>query len=828
MTAFLRRRAAALSGLAALLLTTTLTSAQVAAATSPATPSVTQAAVLASALAAAAAPPGRSAASSGRLLLTPAAGAGSTSGLPDDGPPALYRPEPRLPPAAGWDGPESFPRTSGTGRLDAGALLWTDWLYDDHGAVTAPLGDPAQTAGSPSLGGYGYPAGPAHGNGADIVRAGVLLRGDATVWRVDWSTLADAAVPLAVWTFDRDGDATTGSAAWPAGAGVSSPGIDSALVVSGRRARLLELPSGRVLATLPVHVDLASRSFVVTVPRTVLAPTGAWTVRLGAGLADPAGTGLAAATGALPGQTRLYNLTFRERTQEPVPNSFWDDRFQTARLTRGDATPFAQQVRWADLAAGSSTAEQRPTGWSTRWYASAVELGPGVRTDPTTIADNKANYLGRVQPYSVYVPAGLTGPAPLTFLLHSLTQNHNQYAATTPDFVRLACEQRRSICVSTLGRGGDGFFLDEAQLDFWQVWHEVAKAFPLDPERTVIAGYSMGGIGSNQIGMAHPDLFATIVTLAGAVGNVPELENLRSVPLYLAGGVADELVPLPVQRNQANALDALGFRYRWLVYPAEDHVAYELRDGFDDAAAYMGDARRTTRPAHVTLRWSPAGQGGGERGTSSLGPTRLATTQRPDLGAGTTGAYWLRELAARRGVLSARVDATSSALPDPVVTQVRGTDVQVPGSPSPALVTELTWQLRASPPRSNRLALDLTGVGALTVRTADAGLPITGCSTVVVTTDGASRLLLDSGAGRTAVAVPSSRTLLVRTAAGTAPAVVGECSGTSAPVAGAPGQSGGAVAGSRLPATGLPLLPTLLGTLCLLMAAGVRSLRRDG
>src|SRR5687768_14884473 len=57
------------------------------------------------------------------------------AGLPDDGPPALYAPEPVLPTADGWPGPDAFPRTSGTGRLQGGGLFWTDFLYDDHGAI---------------------------------------------------------------------------------------------------------------------------------------------------------------------------------------------------------------------------------------------------------------------------------------------------------------------------------------------------------------------------------------------------------------------------------------------------------------------------------------------------------------------------------------------------------------------------------------------------------------------------------------------------------------------------------------------------------------------
>ena len=52
-------------------------------------------------------------------------------------PPAATRAEPVLPVPAGWPFPDRFPRTSGTSRLAGGAVEWTDFLYDDHGAIGA-------------------------------------------------------------------------------------------------------------------------------------------------------------------------------------------------------------------------------------------------------------------------------------------------------------------------------------------------------------------------------------------------------------------------------------------------------------------------------------------------------------------------------------------------------------------------------------------------------------------------------------------------------------------------------------------------------------------
>ena len=56
-------------------------------------------------------------------------------GMPEGVPPAALRPEPELPAPAGWPFGEEFPRTCGTSRFAGGALFWTDFLYDDHGAT---------------------------------------------------------------------------------------------------------------------------------------------------------------------------------------------------------------------------------------------------------------------------------------------------------------------------------------------------------------------------------------------------------------------------------------------------------------------------------------------------------------------------------------------------------------------------------------------------------------------------------------------------------------------------------------------------------------------
>ncbi|HVY09938.1 MAG TPA: prolyl oligopeptidase family serine peptidase [Mycobacteriales bacterium] len=677
--------------------------------------------------------------------------------LPADAPPALYRREPGLPPAKGWPGNNSaFSPTSGTGRLADGGLYWTDFLYDDHGTTTASPGGIAVTAGSPSFGTYIYPSGPAHNNGADIFRAAVLDRPHATYWRVDWNTLASAAVPIAEWTFDRDDNAATGRANWPAGAGVHSAGIDTALVMSSRGARLISIATGKVIATLPTVVDLAAQSFVTRLPKSVLQPHGSWRIRLAAGLADKTGTGFGRPPLALPTQPAVYNVTFRRADQEPTMYSFWRDQSQTLALATGNVARFSRLVRWHALAKRARTAPPQPYGWSDRWYVSAAKPGEGLLTDPGTIEDGAPNYLGRVQPYAVYLPKSHRPDHgwPLTFLLHSLTQNHNQYAATTPNFSRQACGDRHSICVTTLGRGPDGDYFDFAQLDFWQVWHAVAKAFPLDPERTVLSGYSMGGLGTNALAVAHPDLFAKAVTLAGAVGNIQGLANLRWIPTYLAGGVSDELVPLPIEAAEANGLAALGNRYRWVIYPAVDHAVFELADSFADAVHFMGNAKRVRNPGAFTYTWYPSnGSGLSENQIISGG---ISWTQLPKYGVGTTGDYWLRHLQARATKQYATVKADSGRRPDRAVITHEAHDIAVTGGPGPGVASQLTWTRGKRPAARPVITLTLTNVRALEVLLHGAGFRHGEHGTLHVTSDGAAVIRL----GHRAVHVAKGRTTI--------------------------------------------------------------------
>jgi hypothetical protein len=611
--------------------------------------------------------------------------AAAPSGLPPGVPPAAKRAEPKLPAPDAWPFDERFSRTSGTGRLSRGAFLWTDFLYDDHGADGFGQSS-APTSLAASDGTYSYPPGPASGNGADVFRTAIGLTRRHTWWRIDWTTLVDSSVPIAAFALDTDDDAATGAADWPGVPGLRSPGVERVLLVSSRGAWLLR-PNGLRRRAGQVFVDREARSFVVRIRRSALRPRGSTRVRLATGLADAEGDGFApvgSGQGASSGQPPVYNISFRGHGQEPARDNYWMEDAQAAALASGDVTQFSAVIRWRALARDRTTPAPRPRGYSNRWYVSSIELGHGTLEDEGATGDLKPNFLGRVQPYAVYVPSTYDARrrSRLVWILHSLGVNHNQYGALSPKLVEGMCERRQTVCATTLGRGPDGWYVDEAELDFFEVWGALARSYRLDSRRTAIAGYSMGGWGTYRFGLGYPDLFSRAIALAAPPGlglrffrgfggspgrrevdATAMVENARWLPYFIAHGTADELVPVTGVVEHVNEFDRLRYRYRFELYANEDHLVWGTEDGFATAIEALDRVPRRTAPGHVTFSWYPA-------------------LDRPDLGIGPRRAWWVRRPVARsaRDGALARVDAHSHALPERAhATTIRYQPVARPG-----------------------------------------------------------------------------------------------------------------------------------------------------
>jgi hypothetical protein len=720
-------------------------------------------------------------------------------GLPTGVPPAATASPAGLPepPRTAWPFPSDFSHTEGTGRLAGGATLWTDFVYDDHGPFGSPIGISQYANASdlaPVHGGFAYPSGPADQNGADIFTAAVGYTGHATYWRVDWNTLVDPKIPVAEWTMTGDTarGAPTTATAWPGNAGLStSSGIQYALIVTAKRAELVKAADPATpVATMPTIVDMSSRSFIVKVPTSVLPVSGVWKVQLAAGLADPTDTEFATvppSDGATGNGVNAYNVTFRSYRQEaelvcptgPFPDpgiasalqtgldvggvtydhlpvtecgNFWMENDQANTLAGGDVSKYSLSVDWRRLAAKVTTTEPLPTGYSNRWYVTPLSLGQGV-VDPSSSTLTPPTYVGRVQPYAVYVPTTYNPrtPTKLTWILHSLGANLNQYGGVATSEIQEECQIRESICATTEGFGEGMWYYAEAEVDFFDVWHQLALAYDLDPDATVMSGYSMGGWASYKLPEEYPGLFAQSMPLEGPVicglrvyGSVqsyagggqctsdgdstPLIVNLKWIPYVMTYGAIDELVPFAGGQEQIAQFRGLGYRFYAVDYPAEDHMVFSLQNDFTPADSQLGSLDRVQNPASFTFTWYPdlvgtidhAGQAG------EIGPT---------------SDYWISGLAGRDanpGAL-ATVQADSAAIPAPAETPSESFGVSPYPEPTPAATDAEIWTAGASAAPWQSLTLNLSNVSSAAVDTARAGLS---CGTITVTTDGPTALTL--------------------------------------------------------------------------------------
>ncbi len=728
-------------------------------------------------------------------------GSGATTALLPDLPTgvaaAALAPEPSLPIPSSWPFPDAFSPTSGTGRLIDGAFEWTDWVYDAFGPST---GVPVNTQNLLTKGGYTYPTGPANNDGADIFRTAVGLTTSATIWRVDWNTLVSPDVPIAEWTFDTDDNPTTGASEWPGNANVSSPGIDRALVVSAKDAELIDVATGSIIAKFSTQVDMSAQSFAVSIPLSTMPVSGNWRIRLAAGLANASGTGFAAPleVGGLPAAPtapRVYNITFRTVAQEAptyrggVPNgivagaasavnqlpvvgaddiagsttlltgNYWADADQADTLATGNVSKFSQLITWSQLAAHATTQVPVVLGWSDRWYVTDLSLGQGIDPSP----DANPQLRGRIQPYAVYVPTTYTGRQafPLTWVLHAALTNYNIYGATDPRFIQELCQDRNSICVTPESFGPLGFYEGIAEHDFWQVWREVALAFNLAPNQTVLTGFSMGGLGTFDLAATYPSVFSEAMPLDGGfeetcstlgvglqeevISSAPDrTENDRWVPFVISDAYADELSPYPTELIEVARFAVARDRFSFFSTDGGEHLITLAEDGFStQVSALGGTPSAVSDPGTVDYTWCPQ-----------------AVSR--SLGLGPTSDYWISGLSERSTAVGAtsKVSAVDNAIPEARVAEQVALKVIAPSDAPPMSNLSGTWLSGGGVASHQTLLLSLNNVATLTIDTIGAHLPI---GTALVASDGPvvitlSGLLPGSKlifAGRSVVAAPS-------------------------------------------------------------------------
>jgi dienelactone hydrolase len=626
--------------------------------------------------------------------------------------------------AASCAAPDSW--VAGSTDLCQGAIVYSDYVHDDYGADTGQSNTTDRTAGlAPTAGDESYPDG--KDATADLVRLTLRVNGDRLeVTGLMNALLRPGSTVLAV-AIDTDGNPLTGGGKW-GDLNVRSTGWD----------RIAFFSNG----------DPATNTISGSMPL----PGGTrWRVQ--------------AAT-AIASNGHVMNVAFRgvdehARAQGVGRSSdegSWFEDDQAVALATGDISRFGYSVDVADLRSGVTRAQQVGTGFHERVYTSRYTVPPqnegvdvkgvpgrgnGGGTGQPIGFEQAFQYLGRFQPYGIYIPKK-PGPHGMQMVFHGSSSVFTGLI-NQPGMQRQFGEDLNRVLVVPEARGQNGFGSDISERDLLDVMADVEANYPIDSRKVFSGGYSQGGYITYRMAELHPDRFAGAVDwvgftgddengtplqgkgyTAGAVGNAIDfVGNLRHVPAFLLYAGADELVHVNTAVAMDQAFRATDDVFTFYLHPAAEHLTFAALDDWTKEAADTKDLTLVRDPPRVTFRTA-------------------AFLDDPAHGIVHDQAYWVSEIRGRQSDKTAYedVDLTTYACGGSAPVTSTGNSA----GPGPIPWTSDFRRRTGTKALARRPAIEgtLKNVASLTV---DAGATCLADGPVAyrITTDGATTLVLSDG-----------------------------------------------------------------------------------
>jgi len=107
---------------------------------------------------------------------------------------------------------------------------------------------------------------------------------------------------------------------------------------------------------------------------------------------------------------------------------------------------------------------------------------------------------------------------------------------------------------------------------------------PVPPEKIVLAGFSQGGAIALQTALRYPKRLAGVMALSTYLPIAATLAGERSeanaqIPIFMAHGQHDDIIPIQRAQQSKDFLEKLGYRAEWHQYPMPHSVCgEEVRD----------------------------------------------------------------------------------------------------------------------------------------------------------------------------------------------------------------------------------------------------------
>jgi phospholipase/carboxylesterase len=199
--------------------------------------------------------------------------------------------------------------------------------------------------------------------------------------------------------------------------------------------------------------------------------------------------------------------------------------------------------------------------------------------------------------------SGLTGKPPLLLLLHGYGANEDDLFSLAPyldeRFMIVSARapitlQPMSYAWFNLGFSPQGIVVDPDEVESGlRVIHkfigEVVETYQCDPSAVYLMGFSQGAMMSLTVALTCPGAVAGVVAMSGrmlpqTLSQIPDKDALIGLPIFVAHGRQDTVLPISHGRNTREQLSELPVDVTYHEYD----MAHEISaDSMDDITEWL-------------------------------------------------------------------------------------------------------------------------------------------------------------------------------------------------------------------------------------------------
>lgn len=172
--------------------------------------------------------------------------------------------------------------------------------------------------------------------------------------------------------------------------------------------------------------------------------------------------------------------------------------------------------------------------------------------------------------FNIYIPKNKFVSKKVMIALHGSNGSIYEYVPTT----LTKYSEKENIVIICPNPAGYNFYDYEGEQIVLELLRYIKNDFSIDENNVYILGNSMGGRGAGFIGLRNSKLFAGIVCIYGTITESDYdllTKVLKKIPIFIAHGSEDQIIPLGESEALTKMLDRLSFQYSFQIIDGLSH-----------------------------------------------------------------------------------------------------------------------------------------------------------------------------------------------------------------------------------------------------------------